>query len=222
MNLIEYARIVLRRGWIALLLAVIVAVSTFAFSQTVTPVFRASQTILLVPIRTDFGLAQAAVTLLNQHRAYLDSDIVAARIIDDLNLDYAPSQLRSQTTITANRDNLSIQIDVDLPAPDAEAAARLVPPIAAAWGQELILFRDSLNQDASREDIIRARIRDNPQLGQLQPNPRIYTVIGAIAGLFLGVIVIFVLEYLESNIIRRRSDLEDSAGLKVLATVPGE
>ena len=185
--------------------------------------YRSSQTVLLIPSRTDFGLTQAAVGLLNQHRAYLDSDIVAARIIDELDLDYAPSQLRGQTSIVSNRDNLSIQIDVDLPAPDAEAASRLIPPIVAAWSQELIRFRDELNQSANREDRIRAQVQDNPAPpSQLQPQPRLYTMIGGIAGLFLGVVVIFVLEYLESNIIRRRTDLEDSTGLKVLATVPGE
>ncbi len=223
MNLIEYGRIILRRGWIALLLAAAAAVATFAFSQTVTPMYRSSQTVLLIPSRTDFGLTQAAGGLLNQHRAYLDSDIIAARIIDDLDLDYAPSQLRGQTSIMANRDNLSIQIAVDLPAPDAEAASRLIPPIVAAWSQELIRFRDELNQSANREDRIRAQVQDNPAPpSQLQPQPRLYTLIGAIAGLFLGVVVIFVLEYLESNIVRRRADLEDSAGLNVLATVPGE
>jgi hypothetical protein len=30
-------------------------------------------------------------------------------------LDFRPAELRGMTTITANRDNLTIQIDVDMP-----------------------------------------------------------------------------------------------------------
>lgn len=220
MNLLDYARIFVQRAWIALLLAVLVAAATFIFSKTITPVYRSSQVVLLVPSRSDLGLTEAALRLINARRAYLDSDLIAAQIIDRLNLDFEPSYLRSKTTITANRDNLSIQIDVDLPAPDAAAAASLVNPIAQAWGEQLIQYQEGLNRESNREDRIRAQPQDNPQLGLLRPRPTIYAAIGAIAGFFIGLIIILGLEYLESNIVRRRIDLERE--LKVLAVVPSE
>ncbi len=222
MNLIEYVRIIIRRGWIAVLLAVIAGAAAFGFSQIVTPVYRSSQTMLLVPSRTDLGLAEATIRLINSRRAYLDSNIVAAEIIDELQLDFAPQYLRGQTTITANGTNQSIQIDVDLPASSDEEAARLINPIAAAWGNELIEYQNELNQEARAEDRIRVVRQDNPQLSLLRPNVRIYTAIGAIAGFFLGAILIFVLEYLESNMVRRAEDLERGLGLPVLAMVPAE
>ena len=55
MNLLDYGRIILRRGWIAILLASIVAVSAYVFSQIVTPVYRGTQTVLLVPVRSYLG-----------------------------------------------------------------------------------------------------------------------------------------------------------------------
>ena len=55
----------------------------------------------------------------------------------------------------------------------------------------------------------------------LRPNVRINVIIGAVAGLFLGAIIVFVLEYLESNIIRRRDDLLRNE-IPVLAAVPVE
>ncbi|MCA9916059.1 MAG: hypothetical protein KC496_22040 [Anaerolineae bacterium] len=222
MNLIEYVRIIIRRGWIAVLLAVIAGAAAFGFSQIVTPVYRSSQTMLLVPSRTDLGLAEATIRLINSRRAYLDSNIVAAEIIDELQLDFSPQYLRGQTTITANGTNQSIQIDVDLPATSDEEAARLINPIAAAWGNALIEYQNELNQEARAEDRIRVVRQDNPQLSLLRPNVRIYTAIGAIAGFFLGAIVIFVLEYLESNMVRRAEDLERGLGLPVLAMVPAE
>ena len=216
MNLMDYGRILARRGWIMLLLAVLVAVAAYLFSTQITPIYRASQQVLLVPSRSDFGLTQAAIQLLNQRASYLRSDIVAGRIIDALSLDMAPEFLRSRTTIAPNRDSLLIQIDVDLEDPDE--AAR----IATAWGTALIDYQNELNQTARSEDRVRAQLQDYARANLYSPNTRINAIIGAVAGFLLGGIVVFVLEYLESAIIRRREDLERSGELRVLAAVPGE
>jgi capsular polysaccharide biosynthesis protein len=229
MNLIDYARIILRRGWIAILLAVITATGAYLFSQTVTPEFRATQTILIVPSRSDLGLTEAALRLINSRRTYLDSDLRAASVIDKLHLDYTPGYLRGQTTITANRDNLTIQIDVDLPidinvlSPEqTQEALRTLGNIAIAWGDELIAYQEALNQQAQRTDRIQTQPQDNPRISQQSPKLTINLLIGAIAGFFLGAVIIFVLEYLESNMIRRREDIERATELKVLAVVPVE
>jgi capsular polysaccharide biosynthesis protein len=218
MNLIDYARIILRRGWIAILLAVIAAGAASGFSQRMTPVYRGTQTILLVPSRSDLGLTESVIRIINSRRAYLDSDLVAQSVIDKLQLDYLPGYLRGKTTITPNRDSLAIQIDVDLPLEDTATLERIV----AAWGQELIDYQNELNQSAKQEDRIRTQLQDNPRVYKLTPNIPINTAIGAIGGFFLGAIIIFILEYLESNIIRRREDVENTLDLKVLASVPAE
>ena len=224
MNLIDYGRIILRRGWIAILLAVLAAGAAFAFSQLVTPIYRGTQTILLVPSRSDLGLTEAALRLINARQAYLNSELRAAEIIDVLSRDMSPGDLLAETTFTANRDSLAIQIDVDLPvlSDNPSEAYDLIAPIVTAWGQELIDHQNELNQSARQEDRIRAQIQDNPKVYKLQPNDRIYTAIGGIGGFFLGIVIIFVLEYLESNVIRRREDVESALNLKVLAAVPLE
>jgi capsular polysaccharide biosynthesis protein len=222
MNLIDYGRIILRRGWIAILLAVVAAVAAYAFSQVVTPIYRGTQTILLVPSRSDNGLTLATVQLLNNRRTYLASSLRAQEIIDNLALDYTAGYLLEQATIAPNRDNITIQIDVDLPANSIGEAQALLIPIVSEWGQLLIDYQNDQNQAARQEDRIKAEVQDNVQVYQLQPNERIYTLIGGIAGFFLGIVLIFILEYLESNVIRRREDIEKALGLKVLATVPAE
>src|SRR5688572_26233254 len=159
MNLIDYGRIILRRGWIAVLLAVIAAGAAFAFSQIVTPIYRGSQTILLVPSRSDLGLTEAALRLINARQAYLNSELRAAEIINELSLDMSPGDLLGETTFTANRDSLAIQIDVDLPvlSDNPVEAQDLIAPIVTAWGQELIDYQNELNQSARQEDRIRAQ-----------------------------------------------------------------
>lgn len=224
MNLIDYGRIILRRGWIAILMAVIAAGAAFAFSQVVTPIYRGTQTILLIPSRSDLGLTEAVVRLINNRQAYLTSELRAAEVIEAIGQEMLPGYLLAQTTITPLRDSLAIQIDVDLPiaSNDPAEASRVIGPIVATWGQLLIDHQNELNQSARQEDRIRAQVQDNPRVYQLQPNERIYTAIGAIGGFFLGIVFIFVLEYLESNVIRRREDVESALNLKVLAAVPLE
>lgn len=220
MNLIEYGRILLQRGWIVIVLAALGAAAGLLFSQMTTPVYRSSQAILIVPSRSDFGLTQAAVQLLNSRVAYLESDTLAAQIIDQLSLDMPPAFLRSRTTVTPNRDNLTIQVDVDLEAPTPEDAARLINPITGAWSAALIRYQDELNQQARSEDRIRAQVQDNAKVSLLRPNRTVNVLVGLVGGLFLGAVLVFVLEFLESNIIRRREDLERAVGMAVLAVVP--
>lgn len=222
MNLLDYGRIILRRGWIAILLAVVTAVAAFGFSEAVTPVYRSTQTILLVPIRSDLGLTEAALRLINSRTAYLSSSLIAQHVIENLSLDLTPNVLLGATTIVPNRDSLAIQIDVDLPAESKPEAEVLIAPIVEAWGQQLIDYQNELNQSARQEDRIQARIQDNPRTQQLRPDKKLYTAIGAIGGLFLGILIIFLLEYFESNIIRRPEDVEATLGLKVLASVPND
>lgn len=222
MNLLEYLQIILRRGWIMVLLAVLAAGAAFVFSRQMTPVYRASQILLIVPSRPDWGLQQAAVQLLNNRAEYLRSELVAQKVIDELRLDMTPGALLGATTITPSQDNVTLQIDVDLPAPNPQEAARLLNPMASAWGNQLIIYQNELNQEAQRQDRVRAQIQDNPRVSLLRPNVTINTLIGALAGFFLGGVIVFVLEFLESSVIRRRDDIERIGQLPVLAAVPGE
>ena len=214
MNLIDYGRIIIRRGWIMILLGVIAAGAAFLFSRQLDPVYRATQKVLIIPSRSDLGLTESARSILNSHVAYLDSSLRAAEVIDRLQLDMTPGQLRSDVTIAADQLSLLIQIDADHGSPDV--AAR----IAAEWGQLLVEYRNDLNQQARQEDRVEARIQDTPTPFQSSPKIMINSIVGLIAGIFIGGIIIFVMEYLESSIVRRREDVENFAGLPVLAIVP--
>ena len=214
MNLIDYASILIRRGWIMLLLGIIAAGAAFLFSSGMDPVYRATQKVLIVPSRIDFGLTQAAKQTLNNHVAWLDSSLRAAEVIDLLQLDMSPTQLRGDVRIAPNLDSQVIQIDAESKDPgQAERVAR-------EWAQLLILYRNDQNQQARREDRIYASLQDNPVTVLARPNLRINATVGFIAGVFVGAIIVFVLEYLESAIVRRREDVETYAGLPVLAAVP--
>jgi capsular polysaccharide biosynthesis protein len=213
-NLMEYVNILLRRGWIMVLLAIIAAASAYILSQQQTPVYRSTQRILIQPTRADLGLTEASKTLLGNHVAYLDSEFRAQEVIDRLRLDMTPDQLLGAVTIANDPLTLTIQIDADLPNGD------LANDVAREWGNLLIEYRNAENQRARREDHINAALQDVARYSLLRPQPILNTIAGAILGLLLGGVIVFLLEYLESSVVRSRDDLERSAGIPVLAAIP--
>ncbi|MBE2267580.1 MAG: hypothetical protein IAE80_05065 [Anaerolinea sp.] len=214
MNLIDYGRIILRRGWIIVLLAILTAVSAYVISRGQTPVYRSTQLVLIQPARTDLGLTEALIRLMQSYRVYLSSTDRAQEIIDTLDLDMTPDDLLAAATFNADRDRLTMQIDVDLT--DGE----LANDIAREWGNLLVAYRARENQTVRQEDRITALLVDRPQYGLIRPNVMINTIAGGLIGFGLGAILIFALEYLESAIVRRRDDIERSLGLPVLSTIP--
>ncbi len=214
MNLMDYARILWRRGWILLLLALLAAGGAYYLSRLQTPIYRATQKVLIQPSRNDFGLSQTTINLLYPYVEYLDSELIAEKVINTLKLDMTPGDLKSNVYIAPDQLRLTIQIDVD--STDGELANR----IARAWGEELVLWRQQQNQELRREDQINAQLQDNPRYTLDRPRPLVNAAAGGILGLLLGGVIVFALEYLESSIVRRRDDLERALGVPVLATIP--
>ncbi len=214
MSLVDYGRILWRRGWIMLLLALIAAGSAYILSKQQTPIYRSTQKVLIQPSRNDLGLTEATTRLLNSYQVYLDSEIIAQRVIDTLRLDMTPRQLRGSVTIAPDVLRFTIQIDVDLPDGD------LANDVARTWGEMLVQYRNEQNQTVRREDRIDALLPDNARYDLLRPRPTVNAAAGAILGLALGAIILFVMEYLESSIVRRREDIERSVDIPVLAAIP--
>lgn len=217
MNLLEYGRVLIQRGWIIILAVLLMSAAAFAFSSTQTPEYRASQKVAIQPARNDFGLVETLRILLRSYVEYLYTDLRAAEVIERLQIDMTPSELRSNATINSDPTTLIIQIDVE--SEDPQLAAQ----IANMWGQLLVEFRAQRNSDLRREDRIEAELLDYPPSSQVRPNTTTNILAAAILGILLGSIVVFVLEYLEANILRSPDDLERwIEDTPILAAIPPE
>jgi len=218
MNLMDYVRIFLRRWWIIALLMILCMASAFLFSKVQTPVYRATQKILLQPSRIDLGLAEATTRLLRSYVQFLDSNDRALEVIDALQLDMIPGELRSHVTVNSEESRLLITIDVDLP------DGNLARDIARQWGEQFILWRNESNQRIRYEDRIHAELLDasDNTYSQLQPNTAVNVAAGGVLGFLLGGVIVFALEYLESNVIQRRDDVLRVLEVPVLAAIPSE
>ena len=214
MNLLDYGRIIVRRAWIMVLLAILAAGAAFFLAKRQEPIYRSIQTVLIQPARSDNGLTIASKDMLNQYSLYLNSTYRAAKVIDELQLDMTPSALANVVKAVADQLTISIKISVDLP--DGEMANR----VAKAYGQQIVDFRNAENQKVQRSDQVSAFLQDDPTYGLDHPRPSINAAAGAVLGIIVGAIIIFILEYLESSVIRRREDLERVMDIAVLATIP--
>jgi capsular polysaccharide biosynthesis protein len=214
MSLSDLFGLLRRRGWIILLLAALAAGSAYVFSKAQTPIYQATAVVLIKPTRADFGLAQTAKGLLRSYVAWLRTNDNAGRVINELKLDRAPEDLLGNVSIDPDESQFTIQVDARHE--DGDEARR----IARKWAELLVDWRNSENAKGRREDQVQAEIVDWRPYTQYRPQTSLNVLAGAILGALLGGVIIFVLETLESNIIRSRQDLERTLGLTVIGAIP--
>ena len=209
----DYMRILRQRGWLIILLAVLTAGAAFGFSRMQTPVYEASAR-LLITSRPDFGQTQAVRLRLLDFAAWLSSSLRAEDVIDQLKLDMQPQALLGDVTVAAATSESIIQIEVENTNP------QLARDIARAWAETLIARRRLDNADLREEDRIEAELIDNPTVALASPQTKINTAAGAVFGALLGIVVIFILEWVESGVLRRAEDVERYLEIPVIGRIP--
>ena len=214
MELVDYFRILRRRGWIIVLVAAITAASAWAFSDLQTPVYKASAQVSINPARADFGLAQTAKLLLRNYVAIINSRTWANDVVNRLELDMTPDQLKGHVIVASDDSRMTIQIDVtDY---DPGQATR----IANEWAQLLVEWRQQENAQQRKEDQVKALQIDPATWGLFSPKTELNTIAGGIFGLLLAGVIIFFLEWIESGIVRSSDDIERHLGLAILGAIP--
>lgn len=209
----DYVRVLRRRGWLIVLLAVLTAGAAFAFSRMQTPVYEASAR-LLITSRPDFGQTQAARELRRDFATYLRSSLRAADVIEELQLDMTPFELLGDAEIASSTSENVVQVTVENTNPD------LAKEIARTWAEQLILWREEQNAALREEDRIKAQLLDEPTVALDRPQTTINTAAGGVFGALLGVVVVFLLEWIESGIVRRPEDVERYLDIPVVGTIP--
>jgi capsular polysaccharide biosynthesis protein len=216
MNINDYARILRQRGWLILLLAVLTAVAAFGFSKIQTPVYESNLRILVQPARTDFGQAQAAQQLLRGYVQWINSSYRAAKVIDELKLDMTPHQLLSDFEVASDDSSFVVRLNVENSDPD------LANDIARSWGNTFIQWRIDDNATQRKEDRVDAEFIDDPIAGLARPQTMINTAAAAVFGILLGIIIVLVLEWFESGVVRRSEDIERYLEIPVIGSIPGQ
>ena len=215
MQLQDYARILLKRGWIIILLAILAAGSAYVFSKLQTPIFRSTVTLSTMPSRpSDYGQTLAIKNLLRLYVQQMQSPQITQQVIDKLQLDVTPQKFVSQINFNADESTLTITIE----------ARHALPATAAKIAQTLadvfVSFHNQENLQIDQQDRVLVNVLNFTVPDIFSPKTLTNTLAGAILGALLGVIVVFVLEWLESDIVRTAEDIERVIGVPVLGSIP--
>ncbi|MFN3374122.1 MAG: YveK family protein, partial [Chloroflexus sp.] len=138
---------------------------------------------------------------------------VLDQISQQIGLDISGERLMRDVNIQPRPDEQKIVIEVDLPRLDQSQA------LADAVGERIVAEVNRIN--ATLEGTARINVtRIQPaRLVEIRPNTRINMLAGAILGLVVGVLLAFVLEYLDDTL-KTPEDVERFVGLPTLGAIP--
>ena len=214
MELRDYLRILRKRGWIILLTTLLTAGAAWGFSQMQTVEYKSSINVFVRPERIDNGTLLATKQILRGFVAFIDSRNFAQQVITALGLDMLPDTLKSKVTIASKDEDYIIQIDV------VDTAAAQSERIALEWANQFVQWRNQDNLKQQKADRVDADIVQNPTTSKFRPQTTLNVVAGAIIGFLLGVVIVFFLEAIESNILRSPEDVERVLGTTVIGAIP--
>ena len=217
MELSNYLRIFRKRGWIALVVALVAAASAFGFSRLQTPVYSASVKLSVNPARADWGLSNTTKDLLRNYAENIRTHKMAQEVIDRAQLDMKTGELLGKVFVSPAADTFTLGIEARDTDPQVAMA------IAQTTAEVFVENRDAWNQAQDKQNRIEVSVLDSVyNLGyqQYSPNTKINTIAGGLFGLLAGLLVVFVLEWLEQDVIRSAGDVERVIGVTVLGSIP--
>ncbi len=215
MTIQEYIRILRKRGWIVIVAVILAVIAAFSVSYLQKELYRATVYISVVPARADLGLGASAKDLLRNFAENLRTVENAQRAIDRAKLDMNPYDFLGNLQVAP--DSSTFMIQVDARARDQEVAKSMALAIADEFVEERNQYYAQQDKRDRIEVKVRSRAIDAPQI---QPKPLINGIAGGVLGLLLGVGIVLLLTWLESDLLLTPSAVERALELEVLGTIP--
>lgn len=215
MSIQELMRIVRKRGWIVLAAMLITALAAFGISLLQEQEYRATVNVSTVPARADYGLGVTAKDLLRNFAENMRTPENAQRAIETAQLDMNPYDFLANLQVVPDSSTFTIKIEARNA--DPEVAKLMALTIADGFVEE----RTQYYAQQDKSDRIEVKIRSRAiSADQIQPKPLLNAIAGAVLGLLLGVALLFVLTWMEADLLRTPAAVERALGLAVLGTVP--
>jgi len=218
MELKEYIRIIRHRGWIVLLLAVLVAGAGYGFGKMQPTIYQASVRLSVRPVRADWGLGQAVGNLLRSLAGDITTHSFMQEIIDRQQLDTTTDALLDGRTVFVTDEAADFTVTISVRDPYEKVAVNVANAIADLFMEK----QDEWNDLQDKRDRIDVQIRDYARYAEVySPKPKLIAAGGGVLGALLGTLIVFVLEWLEAGVVRRAEDL-DRLSIPVMGSIPAE
>jgi len=211
----EYFNIALRRGWIILLVAVVAAVAALGVSLLMPETYEATIQLSINPARADWGLSQATKDLLRNYVLNIKSHRMTQKAIDLAQLDMSTYDFLANLDASDDAANLSITIQAE--SHDPEEARLMAQTLADVFVEE----RRAWNSEQDKSDRIYVeKVDDIRDVPLASPKIKFNVLAGAVFGAIVGGLLVFFLEWLQSDILRTTADVEKVLGTAVLGAIP--
>jgi capsular polysaccharide biosynthesis protein len=218
MEITDYIRMLRKRGWIIIAVALIAAASAYGFSKLQTPIYSATVKLSVVPARaTDWGSSNSLKDLLRNYAENIKTHTMAGKVIEREQLDMDTTTLLGKLFVSP--DSSTFTLELESRDRDPKVAMDIVNRMAIVFTED----RDQWNQRQDKRDRIDVTMLDSVyNLGyqQYSPKTQINTLAGGLFGLLVGLLVIFFLEWLEMDVIRSTADVEKVINVVVLGAIP--
>ncbi len=219
MDLSEYIRIVLHRGWIAVVLAVLVAAAAYVYSERQTPVYEVNLTIVLRPSVSDWDLGQSVIALLRS----LAGEIATYSYLEEAIARWGLQGISADTLLSGRRlevvpDPGTFAIAITVRDPDPRLAVNVANAIADLFAAR----RAEWNERQYQDDQIVVEIPDGARLaGIYSPKTKLTVAAGGVLGAGLGAAIMGLLEWRDAAAVRMPRDLAQLE-IPLLGAIPPE
>lgn len=198
-----------------LFIGIIAGIYAFAIA---TETYESNVDVYITPVTeeenassTDYSIARYLITTIAE---YIESDLIADTVIDNLNLNVSTNSFQSKLAITASSDSYRINIKYEDSNPSVtqdvvNEVASVVIANQTSDDPTIDFLPDTIN-------LVPINTNESTYAG---PNKVLYVVIGFILGGIIGVGIAFVREMI-NNSFKTKEQLESEFDLEVLGVIP--
>jgi capsular polysaccharide biosynthesis protein len=217
MELWEYVEVLLRWGWVILVVTALCTVASVGVVKLQTPRYTSSVELAVTPSRLEQVLSQAVVNLLRNYVSGIQSENMARRVIDRLSLNGADAAvLRRQIRAEANEAEYKIKIEVT--DRDPVFAQRVAQETAQVFVEDVAAF--ALRQDPL-DRLTATMLNGGAQpANRTWPRSKLLVVAGVGSGVTLGLLIALGLEWARVDIAKTPSEVEQWLGVAILGNIP--
>lgn len=214
-NIKELFRILIKRWWLIALFTIVVAsligVITFFI---LTPKYEASTQILVNQKNSanqlDVSQMVSNIELINTYSVIIKSPAILGKVIDKLELKETIKELNKNIKINSQSESQVFSLTVRDTNP--ERAVLVANSISETFQQEIKVI---MNVD--NVSILAKAEKENIPI-PVSPNLKLNIAIGVVAGLIMGIGLVFLLYFLD-NSLKSSKDVEEFLDLPVLGSV---
>ncbi len=217
MELWEYVEVLLRWGWVILLVTALCTAAAFGFIKLQTPRYTSLAEVSVMPSRLELGLSQTVVNLLRNYVSSIRSEGMARRVIERLGLSDMDAAILSRQ-IMAEADEAEYKIKIEVTDRDPVFAQRVAQAAAQIFVEDVQAF--ALRQDPL--DRLKATMLNGgaQAAGQTWPRKKLLMFVGVGGGLMLGLLLALALEWARVELVQTPQQVEQWLRLPVLGSIP--